>query len=135
MLYLDIKEKISTLKIKTSQVYVALKHKKTPWYAKVLAYITIAYALSPIDLIPDFIPVLGYLDDLVILPLLIFLTIKLIPSAVWLECEDEAKLLIESKKEKKWYYAIPIILIWLFSLLFIIWLLFFKFKLSIFHSY
>ena len=52
------------------RVFLALKNKKTPWYAKIIAATVVVYALSPIDLIPDFIPVLGYLDDLIILPAL-----------------------------------------------------------------
>jgi uncharacterized membrane protein YkvA (DUF1232 family) len=90
-----------------------MKHKETPWDVKALAGLTIAYALSPIDLIPDFIPVLGYLDDLIILPLLITLTIKLIPKDIWKECEEEAKELWKDSKPKKCVYAIPIIIFWL----------------------
>jgi len=90
-----------------------MKKKETPVAAKILAGLTIAYALSPIDLIPDFIPVLGYLDDLIILPLMVALTIKLIPAEVFVECRKEAENLWAGGKPKKWYYALPIILIWL----------------------
>ena len=76
-----IKDKMKELKKKAKEIKkniivlnIAFKKKETPWYAKVMAGITIGYALSPIDLVPDFIPVLGYLDDIVILPLLILLT-------------------------------------------------------------
>lgn len=72
-------------------IYLALKHPKTPWLAKVLAGLTIVYALSPIDLIPDFIPILVLLDDLIILPQLIALTIKFIPKEELEQCRIESK--------------------------------------------
>jgi uncharacterized membrane protein YkvA (DUF1232 family) len=122
---MSLKEKMKDIRRKASQVYLAMKHKETPWYAKALAGLTIAYALSPIDLIPDFIPVLGYLDDLIILPLLITLTIKLIPENIWKECEEEAKELWKDGKPKKWVYAIPIIIFWLIMVGIILYIIFF----------
>ena len=109
-----IKEKAGKLKRDIPAVFLAMKHPKTPWYARILAGIIIWYALSPVDLIPDFVPVLGYLDDLVILPLLIILLLRLIPRGVFEECRQEAEDLWANGKPKKWYYAIPIIVIWLF---------------------
>ena len=120
---MTFKERMKALKIKTSQVYIALKSKKTPWYAKVVAFITIAYALSPIDLIPDFIPILGYLDDLIILPILVWVTMKLIPKDLWASFALEAEEIWKNGKPKKWYYAIPIIIVWLISFGIIIWLI------------
>ena len=70
------------LKHETHALYLAGRDPRTPWLAKLVIAIVVAYALSPIDLIPDFIPVLGYLDDLLLLPLGIFLALKLIPAAV-----------------------------------------------------
>ena len=93
-------------------LYLAMKHKDTPWYAKLLALITVGYALSPIDLIPDFIPILGYLDDIILIPLMMTLTIKLIPNAVFESCRVEAVEIWAEGKPKKWRYAIPIVLIW-----------------------
>ena len=84
--------------------------------AKLFAGITIAYALSPLDLIPDFIPVLGYLDDLILLPALVALTIRFIPKPVWEKNLALAVSLWENEKPKKWYYAIPIVLFWLLLL-------------------
>lgn len=110
---MNFKEKMKKISILLTQVYVSVKSEKTPWYAKLVGGTTIMYALSPIDLIPDFIPVIGYLDDLIILPLLITLTIKLIPKKLWQEFEEESKLIWKDGKPVKWYYAIPIILIWL----------------------
>lgn len=99
-------------------LFLAMKDKETPIGAKILATITVIYALSPIDLIPDFLPVIGYLDDVIILPILVVLTIKLIPTALWERYLKDAEDMWKDGKPKKWYYAIPIIMIWLF----IIWL-------------
>lgn len=103
-----LKERARQLKADIPAVYLAIKDPATPWLAKVLALVTIAYALSPIDLIPDFIPVLGYLDDIILLPFLIALTIKLIPQNIWEKSRKQAS----SRPDKKWFYAIPILLIW-----------------------
>jgi uncharacterized membrane protein YkvA (DUF1232 family) len=108
-----LKEKAQQLKYNISALHLSYKRDDVPIFAKLIIIITVGYALSPIDLIPDFIPVLGYLDDLIILPMLISLSIKLIPKNVLEECKEEAKGLWDSGRPKKWYYAIPIILIWL----------------------
>jgi len=110
---MSLKTKVKEISIKITQVYVSIKSKRTPWYAKVVGVIAVMYALSPIDLIPDFIPIIGYLDDIIILPLLITLTIKLIPKQLWQEFEEESKSIWKDGKPTKWYYAIPVILIWL----------------------
>lgn len=117
---MKLNEKLNKLSEKIRQVYVALRLKETPWYAKAVGGLTLAYALSPLDLIPDFIPFLGYLDDLIILPLLIALTIKLIPKEVWEKCELEAKSIWNNGKPVKWYYALPVVMIWGLVLLIII---------------
>ena len=109
---MSLKEKAKQLKTDIPAVFLALKGKKTPWYAKALAALTVVYALSPIDFIPDFIPVLGYLDDLIILPALVALTVKLIPDAVFAEYRKQAQDMWQNGKPKKWYYAIPILLVW-----------------------
>jgi uncharacterized membrane protein YkvA (DUF1232 family) len=87
---------------------------------------TIGCALSPVDLIPDFIPVFGYLDDLIIVPFLIYISLQLIPKTIMKEYREQAKDLWKNGKPKKWYYAIPIILIWVFILFIVIKYLFFK---------
>lgn len=110
--FMTIKEKAHTLKLKISALYLAIKRKDTPFYAKIMAGITVAYALSPIDLIPDFIPILGYLDDIILLPFFIFLSVKLIPHEIMEQCEEQAKGMWQRGKPKKWYYAIPIIFLW-----------------------
>lgn len=94
-------------------LFLALKDKRTPWLAKGLAFLALAYALSPIDLIPDFIPVLGYLDDLLILPGLIVLTVKLIPRDLWREKQETARGMWQNGGPSRWYYSLPILLVWL----------------------
>ena len=116
---MSLKEKAKRIKEDIPAIYLALKHHETPILAKITAGITIVYALSPIDLIPDFIPVLGLLDDLIILPLLIAITIKLIPKEELLICREQAKELWKDGKPQKWVYAIPFIIIWLCVLYFI----------------
>jgi uncharacterized membrane protein YkvA (DUF1232 family) len=109
---MDLKERAKKLKQDIPAVFLSLKDKETPVGAKILAAITACYALSPIDLIPDFIPVLGYLDDVIILPALIALTIKLIPGEIWKKNSLLAADMWKDGKPKKWYYSIPIVLIW-----------------------
>ena len=117
---MDLKARAKQLKTDLPAVFLALKRKETPWTAKALAALTIGYALSPIDLIPDFIPVLGYLDDLILLPALVALTIRLIPAEVLASCRAEAEGLWKDGKPKRWYYAIPIVLFWLLILFLIV---------------
>ena len=81
-------------------LWFAGKHPGTPWHAKALGLFVVAYALSPIDLIPDFIPVLGYVDDVLLLPGLIWLTIRLLPAAVLAECRQQADAWIETNGSK-----------------------------------
>ena len=109
---MSLKEKAKQLKIDIPAVFLALKDRKTPWYAKLLAALTVAYALSPIDFIPDFIPVLGYLDDLILLPALVALTVKFIPKNVFDEYRKQALEMWQDGKPKKWYYAVPILMVW-----------------------
>ena len=110
---MNLKERARKLKTDIPALFLALKDKETPIVAKVLAGIVVAYALSPIDLVPDFIPVLGYLDDIIFLPMLIMVTIKFIPKNVLERCRKQSKGMWKEGKPKKWYYATPIVLIWL----------------------
>ena len=113
---MNLKSSAQKLKAEIPAVFLSLKDSDTPLIAKLFAGITIAYALSPLDLIPDFIPVLGYLDDLILLPALVALTIRFIPKPVWEKNLALAVSLWENEKPKKWYYAIPIVLFWLLLL-------------------
>ena len=114
--FMNLKERARKLKTDLPAVFLALKKKETPVYAKILAGVTILYALSPIDLIPDFIPVLGYIDDLIVLPALIALTIKLIPKEIFVQCRVDSEGLWQNGKPKKWYFALPIVIVWLLIL-------------------
>ena len=114
--HIDFKERARKLKTDLPAVFLALKKKETPVYAKILAGVTILYALSPIDLIPDFIPVLGYIDDLIVLPALIALTIKRIPKEIFEQCRIDSDGLWQNGKPKKWYFALPIVIVWLLIL-------------------
>jgi uncharacterized membrane protein YkvA (DUF1232 family) len=108
--------KSKQLKSEVYAVYLASKHLKTPWYAKAFAVFMIGYALSPIDLIPDFIPIIGYLDDLIIVPAGIALLVKMIPKEVMEECRKKASSQPISKKPRSWNAAIIIVIIWLLAI-------------------
>lgn len=109
---MNLKEWAKKLKNDIPTVFLTLKDQDTPVIAKILAGVTVAYALSPIDLVPDFIPVLGYLDDVILLPALVALTIKLIPKDIWERNRKLSEGLWENGKPKKWYYGIPVVVIW-----------------------
>jgi uncharacterized membrane protein YkvA (DUF1232 family) len=93
-------------------LYYVYKDPRVPWYAKVLAASVVAYAASPIDLIPDFIPVFGYLDDLIIVPLGIIVALKAVPKQVLEECRAKAEAANAAGKLRNWYTAFIIIAIW-----------------------
>jgi len=118
---MNLKEKAKALKVYIPALFLALKRRETPIMAKIVAAITVGYALSPIDIIPDFVPVLGYLDDLIILPLLAAWAIKLIPPEVMEACKAEAEELWIDGKPKKWYYALPIVILWIVIVAIILW--------------
>ncbi|WP_207655779.1 YkvA family protein [Vallitalea okinawensis] len=93
-----LKELANELKRHIQVIYLAYRDKETPLYAKVVSFIVVAYALSPIDLIPDFIPILGYLDDLILVPLGIYLAIKLIPREIFERYKNQTeKIYIDHK--------------------------------------
>ena len=107
----SLKIRAKRLKSEMHALYLAARDPRTPWYAKVLATFVVGYVLSPIDLIPDFIPVLGYLDDLVIVPAGIALLIRLIPTGVLQECREKAQSQSISIR-KNWIAGIIVVLIW-----------------------
>ena len=114
------KNSVKKIKSDIPALFFALKEKETPVVAKIMAGITVAYALSPIDLIPDFIPILGYLDDFILLPLLIALTVKLIPKAILETSRLKAEEMSNKRLSKKWYYSIPVVLSWCILLVIVI---------------
>lgn len=103
------------LKRDTYALYLAMRDPRVPWYAKALAAAVVAYAFSPIDLIPDFIPVLGYVDDLLLVPLGIALARRLIPAPVMAECRREAaeRIAAGSRRPRAWIGATAIVAVWL----------------------
>ena len=117
---MDLKSRAKKLKTDIPAIFLALKDKDTPMIAKVFAGITVGYALSPIDLVPDFIPVLGYLDDVILLPMLVALTIKFIPEEVLNRNRKQAEGMWQDGKPKKWHYAIPVVLIWVLIIVLIL---------------
>ena len=98
------------LKRESLALYYAARDPRTPWYAKVVAGAVVAYALSPIDLIPDFIPVLGYLDDLLLLPLGIWLALGLVPAPVLADARRRAEATLERPRSRT--AAVVIVAIW-----------------------
>lgn len=108
-----IKQKVRQLKLESDVLMLAYKDKRTPLTAKILIAITVGYLLSPIDLIPDFIPVLGLLDDLVIVPLLITISLKLIPTEVLADARQKLKNNSASLRKTNWFFASFIIFLWL----------------------
>lgn len=114
------RQKVKALKVNIYIIYLAARDPRVPWYAKGLALIVVAYAFSPIDLIPDFIPILGYLDDLILLPLGIIAVLKLIPKEILNEYQERAESLMKRGKPKNWVAGILIITLWFTFVLLII---------------
>jgi uncharacterized membrane protein YkvA (DUF1232 family) len=116
-----IRQRARQLKRDTYALYLACRDPRTPWFAKAIAGVIVAYALSPVDLIPDFIPILGYLDDLVIVPAGLALAIKLIPPSVMMECREKARMATE--RPTNWIATAVIVSIWLAAVALMIYVL------------
>jgi uncharacterized membrane protein YkvA (DUF1232 family) len=111
----QLREWARRIKRNVLALWFSLRHKQTPLPAKLVAALVVAYALSPIDLIPDFIPVLGYLDDVILVPLGVLLAMKLIPAPVWADCQAQAQRWMDEARGKPTSRvgAIVIVLVWL----------------------
>jgi uncharacterized membrane protein YkvA (DUF1232 family) len=109
------------LKLEIYALYLAQRDPRTPWYAKVLTAIVVAYAFSPLDLIPDFVPILGYLDDLVLVPLGITLALKAVPAAVMTECRQRAQERLSSDWPGGRIAGAVIVLLWIMSISWVLW--------------
>jgi uncharacterized membrane protein YkvA (DUF1232 family) len=107
------KTRARQLKTDVYALYLAYKDPRTPWYARVFAAMVVGYAFSPIDLIPDPIPVLGYLDDLVLIPLGVFLAIKMIPPQVMVDSRQKAVEVIAQGKPVNKAAALVIVMLWI----------------------
>jgi uncharacterized membrane protein YkvA (DUF1232 family) len=103
-------------------LWFAWRHPQTPWYAKLIAVLVVAYAFSPIDLIPDFIPVLGFVDDALLLPVGIWIALKLVPSPVMAECRARAQDWLDARKPKPQNViaAVVVVLLWI-GLAWLLW--------------
>jgi uncharacterized membrane protein YkvA (DUF1232 family) len=112
----------AALKENIYALYLAARDPRVPVVAKLVVVLVVAYALSPIDLIPDFIPVLGYLDDLLLLPMGIALAIKLMPRDVWEDCKSQARAQLGSELPRNRTAAIVIVMVWIGLLALVAWL-------------
>jgi uncharacterized membrane protein YkvA (DUF1232 family) len=116
-----LKRRACRLREETFALYLAARHPKTPWYAKLLVGAIVAYAFSPIDLIPDFVPILGYLDDLVLLPIAIAWAIRLVPDAVLAECRARAREAFPKGRPVSRAAGAIVVAIWLILAALLIW--------------
>jgi uncharacterized membrane protein YkvA (DUF1232 family) len=114
------KQRARQLKVETYAIYLAYKDPRVPWYARVFAACVVGYAFSPIDLVPDPIPVLGYLDDLVLVPLGIALVLRMIPQDVMAECREQADAVMREGKPTNWKAAAAIVAVWVLMALLVI---------------
>jgi uncharacterized membrane protein YkvA (DUF1232 family) len=112
-----LSERINKIKHETYALYLASRDKRTPWYARALVWLIAGYALSPIDLIPDFIPVIGYFDDLILVPLGISIALRLIPKEAMEAARKKAKTDLESKES--WKAGIVVLILWILAIAFI----------------
>jgi uncharacterized membrane protein YkvA (DUF1232 family) len=119
-MFARIKAWARNLKRDSHAIYLASRDPRVPWYAKALAIAVAAYALSPIDLIPDFIPVIGYLDDLIIVPLGIWLVVSLIPDEVMVECRARADAAEQRPVSRAGMIAI--IVVWIVAAMLLGWI-------------
>jgi uncharacterized membrane protein YkvA (DUF1232 family) len=118
----ELKQRARGLKAETFALYLAARDPRTPWFAKLLVAGIVAYALSPIDLIPDFVPVLGYLDDLILIPVGITLAIRLVPDSVLADCRARAQETFTNRRPVSWVAGAVIVVIWIaLAALCIVW--------------
>jgi uncharacterized membrane protein YkvA (DUF1232 family) len=113
----NLKSRARALRTETFALYFAYRDPRTPWYAKGWALVVLAYALSPIDLIPDFIPLLGYLDDIILVPAGIALAIKLIPAGVMADARETSKQIAGGTKRLGQIGSAIVIVLWILFLI------------------
>ena len=97
-------ERARRLKAELFALYLAARHPQTPWYAKLVVAGFVAYAVTPVDLFPDVIPILGIVDDLIFVPIAIALAVRLVPSPVLAECRERAQERIRVRKRSSWIF-------------------------------
>ena len=106
------KDKAEEINHLISAMYIAIKRPDTPLYAKIACGLCVYYVLSPLDLVPDFIPVLGAVDDVLVLPFLLWLSVKLMPEDILNECKQQAKDIDHADRKTKKRYMIPVLAVW-----------------------
>ena len=111
-----LRQRACQLQREAYALYFACRDPRLPWYLRLFALYVVARTFSPIDLIPDFIPVLGYLDDLILVPLYITLAVRWIPAPVLADARARADQTLSGEKPARWYYALPAVIIWLILL-------------------
>lgn len=116
-----LKRRAHALKREAYALYIAARDPRVPWYARLFMGLVLAHTFSPIDLIPDFIPVLGYLDDLIVTPLGIALALKMIPAEVMIEARGQAEVLLQQGRPISRAGAIMVIMIWLVIIAVVVW--------------
>jgi uncharacterized membrane protein YkvA (DUF1232 family) len=109
----QLKRWAGRLKTEVYALYLAYKDRRVPWYTRLFAALVVGYAFSPIDLIPDPIPILGYLDDLVLVPLGIALAIKMIPPGILAEHRERAQAVMAAGKPVNWIAAAVVVVVWI----------------------
>jgi uncharacterized membrane protein YkvA (DUF1232 family) len=97
----------------TYTLYLAYRHPRTPWYAKVFAALIVGYVFSPVDPIPDFIPGVGLLDEMVVVPIGVLIAVKMIPREVMEECQEKARVVAEGEKPVSRVAAVVVVAVWL----------------------
>ena len=107
------KQRARQLSAQTYALYLAYRHPRTPWYAKVFAALVVGYVFSPIDPIPDFIPVVGLLDEMVVVPIGVLIAAKMIPREVMEECQEKAREVAEGQKPVSRVAAVVVVAVWL----------------------
>ena len=115
------KGRARALKCEAYTLYLTVRDPRVPWYARAVAFCVVAYALSPIDLIPDPIPVLGYLDDLLLVPLGVALAVKLVPPEVLAEHREAARALLDGPRLKSWVGGLIVVLLWVTAIVAVAW--------------
>jgi uncharacterized membrane protein YkvA (DUF1232 family) len=123
-MFTALKQKIQFLKRESYALYLVYRDPRCPWYARVFTALVVAHTFSPIDLIPDFIPLLGYLDDLLITPIGIFLALKMIPPQIMTEARQQAETLEREGKLTVRAGAALVITLWLLGLAFLLFVLY-----------
>ncbi len=115
------RERAARLRLETYALYLAYRDRRVPWYARAVAVLVAAYAFSPIDLVPDFVPVLGHLDDLVLVPLGVALALKMIPPQVMADSRARAAEELAQRRPKNWIAGAVIVGVWVLLAAVVIW--------------